>query len=431
MQGRMQATWQLSSHSSALCSDAAPGQAHVPTATTLVDNVRRTPTRLKKMTPKHHLGRLDILRGVGALLVLYSHFFDAFAASPNIGISPIGFSIIPEGRIGVSLFCVVSGFIFEYLVRGRPVDYGRFIAARLWRIYPLYLTILLLGAAVFGTSTISLLAQALAFVPGFDPGDVWRAAWSIVIEFQFYLVFPFLTILLKRNGIKQLLLIAGFFFTIRLLLWGLDKNVNAIDYNTMLGRAPQFIAGMIAAKLFYQNRSKFAESPLFLIASLAALAVSVHYYHVDFGAAHPYFDVSYKGIYAVFWPDVQSVVFAAITLAFLQVRLPGFAPVTAVFAFIGKVSFSLYLTHRMIEYVISRQTDYRIPLQWTHHVRLDTMISCTLLEVPVAVALAALTFYAIEHPFQSFKKNYMKEPSAAPAAVATEGASVRHAADTK
>jgi peptidoglycan/LPS O-acetylase OafA/YrhL len=361
------------------------------------------------MTPKHHLGRLDILRGVGALLVLYAHFFEAFASSKNIGSSPIFFSIIPEGKIGVALFCVVSGFIFEYLVRGRSIDYRKFMAARLWRIYPLYITILILGAAVFGTSTIGLVTQALAFVPAFDPGDVWRPAWSIVIEFQFYLVFPFLTILLARNGVKRLLLIAGFFLVMRLLLWGIDKNVNEVAYASMLGRASQFIAGMIAGKLFYENRTNFAKSPFFLIVSIAALAVSVQYYHLDFGAAHPYNDVPYASIYAVFWPDVQAVVFAAITLGFLQARLPGFAPITALFSFIGKVSFSLYLTHRMIEYVIAHKTDFHIPLQYTGHVRLDAMISCTILAVPAAIALATLTFYAIEQPFQSFKKGYFKE----------------------
>jgi peptidoglycan/LPS O-acetylase OafA/YrhL len=371
-----------------------------------------------QVTPKHHLGRLDILRGVGALLVLYSHFFDAFASSKNIGSWPIVSSIIPEGKIGVALFCVVSGFIFEYLVRGRSIDYRRFMAARLWRIYPLYLTILVLGAAVFGTSTVGLVTQVLAFVPAFDPGDVWRATWSLVIEFQFYLVFPFLTILLARNGMKQLLLIVGFFLVVRLLLWGIDKNVNAVAYNSMLGRASQFAAGMIAAKLFYEQRTVFAQSPYFLVASIAALAASVHFYHLDFGAAHPFFDVPYGSLYAVFWPDVQAIVFAAVTLAFLQVKLPRIAPIATLFSFIGKVSFSLYLTHRMIEYVIAHKTNFHVPLQLTGHVRLDALISCTLLELPPAIALATLTFYAIERPFQSFKKGYVKETHTPPTTAA-------------
>jgi peptidoglycan/LPS O-acetylase OafA/YrhL len=366
------------------------------------------------LTQKYHLGRLDILRGVGALLVLYSHFFDDFASSKNIGGWPIVSSIIPEGKIGVALFCVVSGFIFEYLVRGQPVDWRKFMAARLWRIYPLYVTILVLGAAVFGTNTVGLVTQVLAFVPAFDPGETWRAAWSLVIEFQFYLVFPFLTILLARNGARQLLLLAGFFLVVRLSLWGIGKNVNAVAYSSMLGRASQFAAGMIAAKLFYEQRTKFAQSPLFLVASIAALAASVHYYHVDFGAAHPFFDVPYDSLYAVFWPDIQAIVFAAVTLAFLQVRLPRVAAAAAVFSFIGKVSFSLYLTHRMIEYVIAHKTNFHIPLQLTGHVRLDAFISCTLLELPAAIAVAALTYYAIEQPFQSFKKSYVKEPPAPP-----------------
>lgn len=75
------------------------------------------------MSGQQHLARLDILRGVGALLVLYQHFLDSFLPSFRTAHWPIFTSIIAEGKIGVALFCVISGFIFEYIVRGRKIQY--------------------------------------------------------------------------------------------------------------------------------------------------------------------------------------------------------------------------------------------------------------------------------------------------------------------
>lgn len=341
------------------------------------------------------------------MLVVYSHFFDAFAASNNIGPSPFGFNLLTEGKIGVSLFCVVSGFIFEFIVRGRAVNYKRFMGARLWRIYPLYVIVLVIAAAAFKQSTIGLAVQLLTALPAFNSGDVWSATWSLVVEFQFYLIFPFLTLLLARDGKRQLALIILFFFMVRGLMWGIGMNVNAISYNTMLGRAPQFLCGMIAARMFYDGRSGFAKSPAFLAVTVLAILASTHYYHVSFGAKYPWFQVPYTSFFSVIWPDLQAVLFAALILSFLQVRLPSCKPVAVAFRYIGKVSFSIYLMHRMVEYVISKKTEFHIPLQWTGNVRLDGFISCTVLEIPLVIAVATITYYAIEHPFQAFKKDYL------------------------
>jgi peptidoglycan/LPS O-acetylase OafA/YrhL len=302
---------------------------------------------------------------------------------------------------------VVSGFIFEYIVRGRTVDYRRFMGARLWRLYPLYVLVLFFVVTMNKQPWYLLAAQLLTFTPAIDVSGMFVATWSILIEFQFYLIFPFLTLLLMKGGIRQLLLLAAFITVVRLFLWANGQDTNLLAYGAMCGRASQFIAGMVIAKLFYEGRTAFARSPFFLIATVLAIFATVQYYHASYGAAHPFYDVPYTSIYSVVWPDIQAVLFAALTLSFLQVRLPSIKPVTAVFAYIGKISYSIYLTHRMVEYAITHKTDFHIPLQWTHHVRLDTFISCTLIELPIVVAVASLAYYAIEHPFQAFKKEYL------------------------
>jgi len=360
-----------------------------------------------RSSEKLHLARLDMLRGVGALLVLYSHFFDSFALSVNIGGWPWGFSIISEGKVGVALFCVISGFIFEFLVRGEQIEYGKFLAARLWRIYPLYVLVLVFAEFAFKGSALGLVTQLLAFVPAAEAGDIWSPTWSIVVEFQFYLIFPFLTILLRQRGHRQLLLIMAFFVTVRLLLWTLGKDVNWIAFSSICGRMDQFLAGMMAAKLFYENKARFLGNPLALLASLALTFAAVDHFHVIYGSDHPWMDVPMPQLYAVVWPTVQALCFALVILSFLQLRISFPKFMAAPFNYIGKISFSIYIMHRLVEFAMSKQLNGRI-FEITGHVRTDTLLLCTFVDLPIVLMLASLAYYAIERPFLGFKKGYLK-----------------------
>jgi peptidoglycan/LPS O-acetylase OafA/YrhL len=365
---------------------------------------------------RSHLLRLDMLRGIGALLVLYSHFFDSFAVSRTIGGWPFGFSIIAEGKVGVALFCVISGFIFEYLVRGERVDYKNFIIARLWRIYPLYVFTLVFAEFVFKGNASGLITQLLAFVPTAEAGDIWSPTWSIVVEFQFYLIFPFLTLLLRHEGYRQLLLIIAFFVATRLLLWSIGKDVNWIAFSSICGRMDQFLAGMIAGRLFYQSKARFLGDPAALLAVVAVTLVAIQHFHVIYGSDHPWMEVPMPQLYAVFWPTIQAICFAALLLGFLRLRASLPKWMGAPLIYIGKISFSIYLMHRLVEFALAKQLDYRI-FEITGHVRTDTLILCSFVDLPIVLALASLAYYSIERPFLGFKKGYLKSNVAEPAPV--------------
>src|SRR5437899_7700201 len=98
------------------------------------------------LTPKNHFKSLTSLRFFAAMHVLAFHnHLDALMDLPG-GIR----SIIRTGYVSVSLFFVLSGFILAYTYHGdrEGVSFDRrsFLAARLARIYPVYLVGLLLAA---------------------------------------------------------------------------------------------------------------------------------------------------------------------------------------------------------------------------------------------------------------------------------------------
>lgn len=148
------------------------------------------------------------LRFLAALLVMAMHF------SEFIPFPVITLPLVRAGGIGVSFFFVLSGFLL-YLRYGavfesgiRRVELKNFYLARFFRIYPAYLTGLLLATLVhFGVNALwgtnPQIAQAhiggwlvnLLALQTFSSSMVvqqfWNApAWSVSTEFFFYLSLP-------------------------------------------------------------------------------------------------------------------------------------------------------------------------------------------------------------------------------------------------
>jgi peptidoglycan/LPS O-acetylase OafA/YrhL len=147
------------------------------------------------------------------------------------------------GPTMVSYFYVLSGFIMTsvYLQPGGSLDRRRFWAARIARVYPVYLLgvalmVIPFGLGVEGThlDPMALLLNVLllqAWVPQYalslnSPG------WSLSVEAFFYLAFPWLLVLLARmrSGRAMLLFTAA--------VWLLTQVVYHWGYRRLLAHEP-------------------------------------------------------------------------------------------------------------------------------------------------------------------------------------------------
>jgi peptidoglycan/LPS O-acetylase OafA/YrhL len=144
-----------------------------------------------------------------------------FHIEPNPGDAPI----ITNGWIGVDLFFVISGFLITGILvdsEGRKHRLRNFFARRVLRIFPLYYLVLFVFFVVapfFTTNPDILYADgdkayyALylqnLLLPLIEPGtgsSIYLShTWSLAIEEQFYLVWPWLVILLPRRALIALL----------------------------------------------------------------------------------------------------------------------------------------------------------------------------------------------------------------------------------
>lgn len=113
-------------------------------------------------------------------------------------------SRLEVGRIAVMLFFVLSGYwvsvVFEREYKGQALS---FYLSRIWRLAPIYLTVLIAAAVArghdLGVENFTIVGVATT---GRDPTGV---SWSLDIEMQFYLALPILLYLAHRVGLSVLL----------------------------------------------------------------------------------------------------------------------------------------------------------------------------------------------------------------------------------
>ncbi|HEY0306938.1 MAG TPA: acyltransferase [Acidobacteriaceae bacterium] len=190
---------------------------------------------------EHHKPELDGLRGIAILAVLLTHSVTVMHLLPDTILGRLLNHIFVPGWAGVDLFFVLSGFLITGILlrtRQSPNYYKSFYMRRFLRIFPLYyavITILLLVGCVpllkpfihlhtlLPVSAIDKSSYYLYLQNWPIPNCIipaWTGAyWSLAVEEQFYLVWPFLVLALRPRTLLRLC-ISGFFVALVLrILW--------------------------------------------------------------------------------------------------------------------------------------------------------------------------------------------------------------------
>ena len=153
-----------------------------------------------------YMPQLDSLRTIAVFGVMLHHFWPE--AEIRAGLT--------FGFLGVQLFFVLSGFLITgILLRGREVahrtqqsarkSFGLFYARRFLRIFPLFYATLAVawwvGLPEVRDSVFWHLAYAsnIYFVHIGDWHGSISHLWSLAVEEQFYLVWPFIILLTPRR----------------------------------------------------------------------------------------------------------------------------------------------------------------------------------------------------------------------------------------
>jgi len=193
----------------------------------------------------NYLPQLDGLRGVAILFVLLSHAVIA------TDLSYLTFL----GALGVQIFFVLSGFLITSLLLKEKLKYGKvslrnFYIRRILRIVPvayLFLFVLMTLNYVFQLhlSFLSFLASAL-YVKNFHlkyNGNWFNGHfWTLSVEEQFYIIFPFLLVYSVKNYVRVVILLI---FAIPLWRYLAFHNVGAFYTNLVLHKTLYLLINLL------------------------------------------------------------------------------------------------------------------------------------------------------------------------------------------
>lgn len=363
-----------------------------------------------RSSSKTYYEKLDHLRLFAATLVLLYHTWAA-AGGPQATSNWLE-QFVLLGNTGVTLFLVLSGFLFTILVDGgnKAIVYPRFLANRALRIFPL-LTVLFIGAMAVHQRDATV-TGALSFLLFSNLGQsplfqFSNALWTVAVECQFYVMFPFLIRFARRQGAGYLIGLAVFWIgwrTVIATLFGASfapGDANYV-YFTMLGRLDQFLIGMIAG-LVHLKSPRLLRSPYVL--GLAAI-VALCCFHLMYATGSLWKNdprcMPVSAIEALLW--------ATLLLAYFQGQLQWPAPLSRALASLGQCSYSLYLLHIYVVLIIDKYGG------WLHLVGdpgANAILNGLLLVWPASLLLSFFSYRLIEAPFLGLRTPYTI-PRAAP-----------------
>jgi peptidoglycan/LPS O-acetylase OafA/YrhL len=298
---------------------------------------------------------IDGLRGVAITLVFLRHYY---MRSYSFGL-PRFADVFSYGAVGVHLFLLLSGVCISYRYVGANArsfelgssrDWLDFWKRRLQRILPGYYAILLFAfIAMRDLPTIKLQIIAhLFFMNNMHPETIFALSvpfWSLALEAQLYLLFPIFLKLYKKWGILGMLSIV---FLAQLFYRSLFADMQSNTAGSwpfilpwgVLGRMFDFTLGMTIA-IWLQRKDaethplRPAQQKQIAVAALFLLA-GAYFSGARLDLIHPLTDLCWNLFFVCIF------LLASSPKSLVQ-RVLEWRPLV----FIGKISYSLYLTHEV------------------------------------------------------------------------------------
>jgi peptidoglycan/LPS O-acetylase OafA/YrhL len=361
--------------------------------------------------------QLNGIRFLAVFLVLLDHWL--------IPINPFSFL----GHLGVVIFFVLSGFLITRILFQNAENYRlnhtslfvevvRFIYRRSLRIFPIYYLLLFIGF-LFSISEFSNVSTWLiTYTPNFyiiinqKWMGVWDHLWSLAVEEQYYLLFPYFIFFIPASNYPRLFL--------SMILIGIGTRVSfyflsshemkesfwMVSYVNPLAAIDSFGLGGTLAYLYHFQKSLFQKlvSFIYLIPFSLILFLSVIYLGSNSDFAHDniwflVFERFFAGIFA-FLLIAQAVAESTWTFgAFLRL---------AWVSYLGQISYGIYLYHNIVynyyhvngNTIIGFLTKYLSILSS----ELPTFIALKfVLSLLILIGIASVSWFIIEKPISRFK----------------------------
>jgi peptidoglycan/LPS O-acetylase OafA/YrhL len=383
-----------------------------------------TPNPITTRQPLSRIDEFDGLRGILALWVALSHIFCwcGFAifpfALPRLLNSTVNRFWMQFSFAGgaVDAFIILSGFAISFMLHARQQTYKQFMTGRFFRIYPVYLLCLLAGFSTIYfmpfvldsvgwhdneyfnlyvrphldsalahplTHLVSHLTLLFGIIPEKilpqAPFTLLAPAWSITLEWQYYLLAPFLAWFVRRP--------------VGLLALGIVGCVDMVYSHYWVGaflpqKLPLFLVGIGSFHL-YANAEYLKHFRLRLNVFAALIAATLI--------------VGWHWLALLIWIIVFGCVLADQNLKnekFLQI--PRQFLLQPALQFVGKISYPLYLVHWPIIIFLMAGI-----ISWRPDISAGTaLVTMLAVGLPIILFASWLLHKWVEKPLMQYGKKF-------------------------
>jgi peptidoglycan/LPS O-acetylase OafA/YrhL len=309
----------------------------------------------------NYIPSLNGLRALSITIVLLYHL--SATGLFSTGNLRFPFDIPFDGDFGVNVFFVISGFLITTLLMEEEKKYGaislkNFYIRRVFRIFPAYYLLLLVYFvlqlfSVLHFSTQSWLSSLFYYKYVNHNEDVETAhLWSLSIEEQFYLVWPFVFLFFKKAKAYFAFVIILLVFSCRTIAYYKFSNASMLsDWLFIFQRADALMIGCLFA-LYREKLTTLLDKCMkwyFLPLLLLLIYLNSWSFHlwIKYHRPHLGFLIVPIGLTTPIG-TITNLLIAVALLFSIRYKNRWFAFLNLPFMnFIGKLSYSLYLWQQL------------------------------------------------------------------------------------
>lgn len=349
-----------------------------------------------------YVASLDGLRGAAVLLVVLFHYL------PRHVTGPVGL-LASMGWMGVDIFFVLSGYLITsilYEQRGTQHYFRNFYMRRLLRLFPLYYFLFLFALALtpflhihwrlrqlpllfYGANVVLPLDNSLGWL---GPFTVFHT-WSLAVEEQFYLVWPWIVGgHWPRETLKRVC-VAGVAVSPLLRLGLLALHVQPWwIYQSLPTRMDSLLMGALLAL-----------SPLPSLRTAHVLGgVALIIFGVLVWAGHSAFFLA-RPIQGLGYSALACLAASVLTMSQYPTTIAHRICCSRVFRFYGRYSYGLYLWHYLFLQQFGELNIWVAQRVYTPSLAAAVSFSLILL---CSTAIAVASYRLLEQPFLRLKRRF-------------------------